>query len=446
MKVLYSCLAATLLLQSSWQVAWSKDADTSSKAESTISSSRSLPNPLSLDQALQFADESHPDLLIAKARVDEAQAQLLRAEAQTNIHSFLDLSAQRLKLTTTGEFVNDNYARLVINKTLYDFGHSSALEDSRTADINSRQYQFVDAKLQHQLEIIKRFFDVLLADFRYSVDNEEMVQRYLKFDKIRERHELGMISPIELNKAENYYREAYDIRDASEKNQHTTRLLLSLALNHPEHLPADLVEPEAINFPDQVPEPEQIYEQAMRANPTILSLQQDVEAARNRVVAERARYRPVLSAEVQVADYERPLNSRGDYLAALTLRVPIYQGNDTQAEIARATADYSVKIAQLQKAQQLLLQTISNLIKDLEILRTKGKTSQQRLAYRELDLEYKRGLYELEIQTTFGEAQARMTEAQWLAEKIKYDTAFTWAQLNILMGKPPLENKEVTSP
>ena len=412
----------------------------------TIKNINPIPNPLSLEKALQFGGLDHPDILLAKAQVEEAQAQLLQVQAKLGINSFIDLSAQRLVLSTTGEIVNDNYSRLVVNKTLYDFGRTSALEDSRAANVTSREYLLLDAKQQHRLEIMKRFFDVLLADTRYSVDNEEMVQRYLKYDKIKERFNQGIKSPVELNKAENYYREAYDVRDASEKNQHSTRLLLALSLNHPEQLPAELEPPDLSRIPEKIPEIASIFKQAMNSNPAILSLQQEVEAARNQVTAARARYRPILTAEIQIADYQRTLSSRGDYLAALTLTLPIYQGNQTQAEIAHATANLSLKIAQLKKAEQILLQTLSSLVKELEILKTKYKTAQQRVKYRDLNLEYNRALYELEIQSNLSDAQARITEAQWLADKVNYDTALTWARLNSLLGKSLIQQDEVPSP
>lgn len=406
----------------------------------------SLPNPLSLDLALKLASQENPDVQIAKARVDDAQAQLLQAQSKSDFTSFIDLSAQRLKLSTTGEIVNDNFARLVVSKTLYDFGRTSSMEESKTSYLNSREFLFEQTKLQHQLEVMTLFFNVLLADSRYTVDNEEMVQRYLKYDKKKERYTLGMVSPIELNEAENYYREAFDIRDASEKNQRSTRLLLAISLNHPDQLPTDLVPPELSGYPEQIPDTSAIFNRAIRSNPTILSLQQEVDAARKRVSAERARYRPILSAEVQIADYERNLSSRGDYLAALTLTLPIYQGSQPQAEIARATADLSIALAQLKKAEQILLQNVSSLVTQLEVLKTKQKTAEQRIKFRDLNLEYNRALYELEIQSNFSDSQARITEAQWLAEKVKYDTALTWAQINVLLGRPLLQQHEVTSP
>jgi outer membrane protein TolC len=206
------------------------------------------------------------------------------------------------------------------------------------------------------------------------------------------------------------------------------------------------VEPRLTFADKEIPDSSELFQEALRVNPAILALQNEVEAARNKVLAERARYRPTLSAEIEVGEYHRPLNSRNDFGASLMLRVPIYEGNETKAEIANATAMLANRTAQLKKAEQNLLKTIASLVKELEILNTRRNTATQRLSYRDLDLEHKRALYEMEVQTTLSDAQARITEAQWLAKKVEYDTALVWAQLNMLMGKPLIPQQEVTSP
>ena len=104
------------------------------------------------------------------------------------------------------------------------------------------------------------------------------------------------------------------------------------------------------------------------------------------------------------------------------------------------------RTAQLKKAEQTLLKTIATLTKELSILSNKRKTAEQRMTYRDLDLEYKRALYEMEVQTSLSDAQARITEAQWLAKKVEYDTALIWAQINLLLGKSLIPPLEVTSP
>jgi len=405
-----------------------------------------LPNPLSLEQALKLADVTHPDLMLAKAEVEEARAQLELAESESGFNSYLDLAARSTKLSTTGEEVDDSYAKWNLNKVIYDFGRSSSLEQSRTAYLDSRESQLFETGLQHQYEIMKCFFDVLLADHRYNVDNEEMTQRFLKYDKKKERHSLGKISDVELAKAENYYREAMDIRVISDKNRRAARVNLAMAMGRPGQLANDLVYPKLEEIDRAPPDNDALYNQALSANHTIKAIKQEVEAARARVQAERARHYPVIAAEVEAADYHYETSSRGDYSAALTLRVPIYEGGKTSAKVARATADLYKMTSQLKKAEYTLMQVTTDLIKQLEILKTVRASAKQRLSYRDLDLEYKRALYEMERLPTISDAQARISEAQWLAKKADIDTVLLWAKIKMLLGKSPVDSLPPVSP
>lgn len=399
---------------------------------------QSLPDPLTLEQALALVDNSNPDVLLAMAGLESAKADLLLTESETDFYSFLDITAKTMQPTTTGEQENDSYARLVMNKTLYDFGRSSSQELSQSAMINRSEHLLKQSFLQNQFEVMRRFFNVLLADSRYIADNEDMVQKFLKFDKIRERASLGRLSEVEVKRAESIYREALTIRNASDRNRRSARLMLAIALNRPEELPGELVLPELNVVETEPPDAVALYQDVLVKSPLIRAMRQEVESVRTRVQAERARDYPTISAEVEVADWERATSTRGDYSAALTLRVPIYQGNRSGGEVARATADLSSISARLAKAEQDMMVTVFGLAKQLQDLKTERETARHKLAYRDLELDLRRAEYEMERQTSMSDAQANLTQANWQALKANIDTALVWARINVLLGNSPL--------
>lgn len=406
----------------------------------------SLPNPLSLQKAFELLDPSHPDMELSAARLQQAQAELELSESKTGFKSYLELIAARARPSTLDETVSDNYGRLVISKTLYDFGQSSAESDSYNAMVDSREIQFNDQRQRYQLEIMKRFLDVILADLRYRVDDEEMTQLYLKYDKIRERSTLGMISPVELAKAENAYREALITRTASDRNIQSSRLMLAIALNRPDELPDELSPPDFSYLTDEVPEREELYQEALKSNPVILAAQKEVIAAQQQLLAQRNRNWPVLSAQLELGEYERERESRDTARAQLILRVPIYQGGETRASTDRASAQLFEKKARLRKLEQELLINVASIIKEISIIQTKMTTAEQRLNFRDLDLEYGRALYEMEASTSFSEKQAKLTEAHWYIAKVKFEHALLIAQLNMLLGKPLIPTQGSSSP
>lgn len=397
-----------------------------------------IPSPLTLQKAFELLDPSHPDIEIQNAQLQQAKAELELSETETGFKSYLDLALAESQPSTEDESYGDSYAKLVISKTLYDFGKSSAENDSYGALAASQEIKFNNQYQLQQLEIMKRFFNVLLADLRYRVDDEEMTQRFLKYDKKRERATLGMVSEVELQEAENFYREALITRAASDANIQSSRLMLAIALNKPEVLPDELLKPDLSYLSDEIPEREDIYQQALKSNPTILAAQHEVEAAQQRLMAARSGNRPTLSAQLEFGEYEQERPSRDTARAQLLLRVPLYQSGSTKASIDRASAQLLQKKARLNKLEQDLLVNVATVIKEMNILKTRKRTAQQRLDFRDLDLEKRRALYELDAETSMSEKQAKVTEAQWHILKLEFEHALLEAQLNMLLGKPLL--------
>lgn len=393
-----------------------------------------LPNPLTLDYALSLADEDHPDLQLAQAQIDRARSQLLETESRYGARAYLDVTPEWVDPSTGGGSVNDSRARILLTKPLYDFGRQEALETAANAEVAGRELSFFDARQRRRLDIMARFFDVLLADRRYDVDNEEMARRYVIYDRDHHRHELGQISDVDLLESENNYREALDRRTESEKHQASARALLAAALNRPDQLPSDLAPPVLAWLDQEIPDYRTLLNAALKASPVLAALHKGVEAARAGVQAARAGRLPVLNAEVEAGRYKRPFDSRSDERVGVYLRVPLYQGGEDTAALAQASSVLITREAILRKAEQDMRSTVLDLVQELETLKVRRETARNRVAFRDLYLDRSRALYDMEVQTNLGDALVRLTEAQWKAAKADYDLALAWAKVDALTG------------
>ncbi|OGI41664.1 MAG: hypothetical protein A2150_02930 [Candidatus Muproteobacteria bacterium RBG_16_64_11] len=395
-----------------------------------------LPSPLSLEQALALADQAHPDLVISGARVDAARADLEQAESLTGLRASVELTPQRVQPSTDPAHarIDDSRARLLVQKRLYDFGRSRSLEDSARAQVDARELAYLDERQRRRIEILTRFYEVLLADLRYSVDNEALAHDFVQFDRGRERHRIGQLSDVDLLELEQRFQDARIQRTASQARQSSTRLQLAHALNRPNDLPGELLRPAPAGARD-IPDHKLLFEQAHRHNPALAVLRKDTEAARALVDAERARRRPVLSAEFEAAAYERELQARDDLRATLNLRIPLYQGGEDRAAIAQALARLHEQEARLAKGEFELRQSVLDLVQELEGLKVALEAAKVRSSYRDLYLDRSRALYEMEVRTDLGDAMTRSTEAQWLAAQAEFRQAIAWAKLDALTGR-----------
>jgi outer membrane protein TolC len=403
----------------------------------TLLAADPLTDPLTLEQALAMADQPHPDLDAAQARLDGAHAGFDKAQSQTGVHSYLDLTPQTVlpALRVPGDnMVPDSRARWYASVRLYDFGQTRAQEDAARAGIAAREFAFVDARLARRLEIMVRYFDVILADLRYAADNEVMAEYYVTFDRARDRHELGQVSDVDLLALESQYQQTLVTRTQSQKRQASTRSRLALALNRPDSLPRNLVRPVLGDLEREAPEYKTLYEQARQHNPAVLAMRRDVDAARASLAAQRARIRPVLSAEAEAAWYERKFASRDELRATLNLRVPIYQGGEDKADVAASLARLHEKEASLARAELELRQTVLDLVQEIETLKVEYGAAKKKVAYRDLYVDRSRALYEMEVRTDLGDAMAQITTAQWEAAQAEFRLALAWAKTDALTG------------
>jgi len=401
-----------------------------------------LPNPLTLDQALSYAATGHPNLSLADAQLAFAVSRKLQVETINNIDAYIELAPYAAIPSTNNDFVNDSYARLSVTKTLYDFGYSASLEDSADEDISSQQLLAAATRNKQYIIIMQRYFNVILADLHFSAVDEEMTILYVKYDKLLERHSLGMISDVILMEAESIYREAADRRTASEKNQFSSRQRLAIALNKPEDIPADLIRPQLPQLELTIPELAGLLDKALMGNLTITALQHAVRANKAALAASKQEYGPTLLAGLELNKYDRQLRGRNDASIGFNLRIPFANGSRTQAKSARIVSVLSASQARYDQAKFALRQQLSDLISKLEILKFKRESDEQRLDSRGLTLDKNRARYELEMQTTLGSSMARYTEAEWMSAKNDFEVATIWAQIDTLTGKKLYQQKD----
>ncbi len=397
-----------------------------------------LAGTLTLKAALATADSAHPDLLMAEADRDSAAAERDIAGAQRDTR--IDFEGMlRSGQPTVGptDFTSDNRARLTVRKTLYDFGRSDDAERAAEFELRAREADLTSTLDQRRLDIMARYFDVLLADMRYTVDNELMAVYYVSFDQGKDRLAQGQISSVELAELETRYQDILLKRNASAERQRLTRAMLANAMNRPGVLPGDLEDPQLPGNQRVLPDYETLLPIMLDNNPQLHAQQEMLAAAQQRISALRAETGPTLDAEIEAADYSRPATTRNNYSAGLILSWPLYQGNRSDSRIARELARFDRLQAGTEKLKMDLTQALLETCLDINRLQTTARDAARKYTrYRDLELERSRGLYELELTSNLGTSMAETSDARLRARRTEYQLALSFARLEALLGKP----------
>jgi len=396
---------------------------------------------LTLDEALATVSAAHPDRRVAESELALSRADRDQAASRQDFSLFLDGSL-RSGRRPDGDWAPDNIGRIVARKPLLDFGRSSQAIAAADQEIAARQAALFNVESLRRIDIMGRYFDVLLADQQYVVDNEFMTVAYLDWDKARERFELGIGSRPELLRLEAFYQDWRERRNASLQRMRSTRQKLAHAIYRPGKLPTELVEPALKDNAQPVPEYESLLSWVMARNPRVLALQAQGAAADARLAAVRAERNPTLDAEVIGGGYSRESTTRDELSAGFVFNIPLYQGGRVDARMAREQAQKERSAAELDKLRLDLADTLLATLQEIEWLRGSSRPAAERqIEYRDWALERARAEYELELKTNLGTSMAETQAAQLRRKQVEYRLALALARLEALSGGslPPVE-------
>lgn len=396
-----------------------------------------LPEPLTLEYALSLADDKqHPALSMGDANIKAAEAFRSEAEADDDINATLQAQAQWIDPAKYSPYQqNDNHRlSLLVDKTLYDFGRQSSRIEQAQQNLAQQQFQYLNTRQQRRIEIMKKFFEVLLADQIFYRYNEEMAVAFIAYDRARDNKELGKLSDVEVAEAEVEYQKVRRLRTASQNRQRLTRNALAQALARPEYIPDTLAKPKLDVVNKKLPEVEELQKQAIENNPLLQALRAQLAAAQQAVQTARASDKPVLKAQLEAHAYSRETGSTDAWRAGVVLEVPLSKGGRSDARVAKSQAElYNVQ-AKLAAAELDVRQAVLQLWLELDALRIKRDEMKALMAYREINLDKTRALYELELKTNLGYTMVQFTQAEHDAMQTDFEIALKWAKLDALTG------------
>jgi outer membrane protein TolC len=305
--------------------------------------------------------------------------------------------------------------------------------DAADAGVESRRWQLVEVRQQRRLEVMARFFDVLLADLESARDNEALSIDYIRFDRARTKNELGKVSDIEMLALESRYQQSRRKLAISSNRQRIARSQLAISLNRPLDLPAELETPvfgplEALSGVDE------LVTVAMTGNPGIKKLRAELTAAKKQLQAGESEANPVIRAELEAAAYERELGGRNPLTAALVFEVPLYQGNRVDAITARQRAKVQEKQAELASYELALRQQVLDYWMELNQLQMESEEISVTGDYRDLYLDRSRTLYDLDLASDLGDSMTQIAATQYQRAKNIYQIQLALARLKALTG------------
>ena len=406
------------------------------------SSTVPLPTPLTLVDALSLANDSHPDLRIAWANVSRAGIRLREVESSYGVNTLLELQprvASRASVSGV-DFEDDSRFGLVIRKRLSDFGRSDSRHVAASASVRSEEAAYQVRRNLHVLEVMEKFFAVILADLAYQAHDESMTVSYFRYKRLADRQaSFQQYTDMEVAERELAYRRAYVKRLRSDLTRRQARNSLALALGRPGELSADLAMPDLTVYARQeIPDYHELVDRVISTSPTLEVLRHRIEAAQASVDAVRKADFPVLSAEFEAWEYTDNTSANRDrFRANLKFVLPLFGSTGTKdVRLAEAHNVLFRLQSELTSAEYVLRDRVLELLHGLEVNRAQEVAAAAHEEYRGYYQDHSRALYELELRSDLGNAQAKAAAAMLESTRVRFQRALLWTELDGLLGRP----------
>ncbi|MDX1811733.1 MAG: TolC family protein [Gammaproteobacteria bacterium] len=393
-----------------------------------------LPDPLSLEAALNLQSEIHPDVSIKEHALATAKDQLAYIESDIDLDIRAQLQARYIEppepLRDLGR--EDHSAKIVASKTLYDFGRTAYRAESAKQGVSVAELELEKILQQRRIDIMQAFFNVIMSDLQYNYDNEAMAIYYIQYDRAKQREELGQLSEIDVLQRQSEYMEVRRNRYKSEAGQRTSRIRMSEVLDRPAQIVSRFIPPKLPYSEYKIKDVKQLQEQALQNNLDLRVLRLQQKQLQQQLQSLRARRMPVISASAEAGVYSREIGSNDAWRFGLGVEVPLYQGSRVSKSIAIRTEQLQQLNLTLYQQELALKREILSLWLDIDVLLKQKQSSDTGMDYRELYLDKARSLYEMEVKSDLGDSMVALTAAAKYQAETEFEIALKWERLRFL--------------
>lgn len=317
-------------------------------------------------------------------------------------------------------------ANLTVISTLYEFQRTKSRIELSKIRRDTAQLMLRQLHIDLQLRIIRLFAEAQLYRKLTEVKREEMAIAYVRFDRARERKELGLATDHEVLRLESVYREKRaELFYAQHMYNHTLLQIKELAgipyetIIQVEDLPTREVDRLIKPFPE-------LLKEALEKNTSLRIKDLEVKSYEEDIKVVRQVISPRLSLRISTDK------------SGLELSTPIYD----------ASKQYKVDyLASLKRSAQSEREGIEASLRlmffsapyEWEYLRAKLTEAIAKDRFAEENLTLRRSEYELELAFDLGYAMAEKSEAEKQLMEARYKLILLWAKLLSLAGREPFE-------
>ncbi|MBA5248929.1 MAG: hypothetical protein FE834_05270 [Gammaproteobacteria bacterium] len=393
-----------------------------------------IPNPLSLEQALKIGKNQSLEVQKQRLTVRANLLDLENAKSNFDIKYRLDLQlAQR-----------DNYSNNIDNSHAFIHLEKTLFKQNSTLDINTAQQTIHRAnqtlaylQKEKDIEIMRRFFAVILADMRLETILEALAISAIRAGNVQDDFDIHKASEVTLLEKQAITQLDVSKRIKAEAQQILKRAKLAdiLAIEY-ENRPDDLVTPK---LKDYFSKPIAVFDvlrkNAFKNNASLQIMRQNLSSIKHQINSHKNDYGIVIKANARIGEQAYLRDKNGKLRFGINLTMPLGTDNNKQQSIAKLSIQAQQIKLDIQQFKQKLSSQVLTLWITLNELKQVQKALITELDYRDLYLERASAYYEMELESDIGNALTQFTNTEYKLAKNQFDFVILFEELTLLTGE-----------
>jgi TolC family type I secretion outer membrane protein len=406
--------------------------------------------PLSLDDCLRIANESHPMLAAAAASVtaaDEAvgearvpfwpQVDLSTGYHRWQKHAFLP-SGLSIPGRTIPDIIgplNDWTGGLYSQMMLFDFGERRAGLDAARARWKGAQADADATRSDIRLSVQSAFYSLAAAQDLFAVTERNLQRTESHLAIAQARHDAGAVPMADVLRVQAEVASAQLQLIGARSRVRTSTGQLNTTMGRPAETPLVLESPAAGAAPTAVIDMDAAVRLAIANRPELRAEQQRVEAARSGVDGARAARAPKLRADGSYGVNDTAfLPETKEWQVGLSIDLPVFDAGSRAHRLAGSKADLAREQAVYENRVLQVRQEVWAAASELDRARDSIAANETNVRASDESLRVVRERYQsgsalitdlLDTQTALAGAEASLAEARWsfLTARAAFDRA-----------------------
>ena len=398
---------------------------------------------LSLEECLMLSLNNHPSLRKSKASTQDMAAQLESLRAAT-----------RVKVTITGsvryngdlEYWDDRYHNealsITASKLLYDNSRNKIQRQIRTESLIGSQETHKSTMITVAANAKRKYYDLVLKFLDRDLQQEKVSNLEEHLKSAQGLYEVGNSPYIDVTKAQADLSSARVSLLKAQNDILLAQEALKVAMGTDIHSPFNIALSAELMLPSLPEDMANLVDKALEDRPDFRKTLHDITAGELTIKDAARANSPTITgqASTSFSNSERS-SSTADYYAGISVNVPVVDGGETKAGIARARAQLEQTNADADTLRQSITYSVMSAALSLMNANDRARSAEETVKYSEENLELSQGRYNVGVGNSIevSDAVSALAEAKHTYYQALYDAQTARADLDEALGHFPPE-------